>query len=63
MIDLAGARWRKSRRSGSQSNCVELAVSGRAVRDSKNPEGGVLVFDQRAAAGFLSAVKAGRFDG
>jgi len=40
--DLTGAIWRKSRRSNSGGNCVEVASSIPgivAVRDSKNPEG------------------------
>jgi hypothetical protein len=39
--------WVKSSHSGGQSaNCVEIAAlpdGGRAVRDSKNPDGAVLV--------------------
>jgi Domain of unknown function (DUF397) len=56
-MNLSGARWRRSSRSGMQSNCVELANAG-AVRDSKNP-GPALPAD---LAGLLSAVKTGRFD-
>lgn len=65
MTDLTTA-WRKSSRSGENGNsCVELAYAGRtlAVRDSKNPAGGVLLVEGRAAAGLLGALKAGRFDG
>ncbi|NUT51187.1 MAG: DUF397 domain-containing protein [Saccharothrix sp.] len=45
-MDLSNVRWRKSSRSSSQANCVEVArVAGRvAVRDSKNPDGPVLLF-------------------
>ncbi|MFC0100393.1 DUF397 domain-containing protein [Micromonospora marina] len=42
-MDLSGARWRKSTRSG--GNCVEVAgnLSGVVgVRDSKDPAGPVL---------------------
>jgi uncharacterized protein DUF397 len=35
-------RFRKSRRSGGESNCVELAADLRQVRDSKCPDGAVL---------------------
>jgi len=60
MTDLS-AEWRKSSRSGGNNGqCVELARGGRAIRDSKNPAGGALLVDERAAAGFLTAVKAGR---
>jgi hypothetical protein len=37
-------RWRKSSRSGVESNCVELGNTG-AVRDSKNPNGPALAAD------------------
>lgn len=47
--------WRKSSRSGSQTNCVELANWG-AVRDSKNPTGPALAVD---IAALLAAIKAG----
>lgn len=51
--------WRKSSRSGSAAQCVELAVTDRAtgVRDTKNREGGTLVFGARAFSAFLADVK------
>lgn len=36
--------WRKSSKSGSESNCVELGSTG-VVRDSKNPAGPTLAVD------------------
>lgn len=59
-MDLAGATWRKSSRSGSQSDCVEVACTGTigAVRDSKNPHGRVLAVD---LPDLLRAVKADIF--
>lgn len=68
-MDLRGAKWRKSSRSGNVGACVEVAVVPRrgagtgaggvgtgaggvgagavegcaAVRDSKNPDGGVIL--------------------
>lgn len=51
--------WRKSTRSGSESNCVELAGTLNAVRDSKNVSGPVLCVD---LAAFLAEVKAGTYD-
>lgn len=46
--DLSRAVWRKSARSsGTGQNCVEVAANLPgivAVRDSKNPDGGVLSF-------------------
>ncbi|MCS7480003.1 DUF397 domain-containing protein [Umezawaea endophytica] len=63
MTDLSHATWRKSSRSGGDNGqCVELAHSGQAIRDSKNPSGHALRFDQRTAVRFLAAVKNGRFD-
>jgi hypothetical protein len=66
--------WRKSSRSGSQTNCVELGwrksskstsqtncvelSNTGAVRDSKNPNGPILTVDLSA---FLAAFKSGRF--
>ncbi|MEV5537491.1 DUF397 domain-containing protein [Saccharopolyspora shandongensis] len=57
--------WRKSSRSGSgANNCVELAIGEAAtyIRDTKDRDGGTLRVHQRAWAGFLGSVKAGRFD-
>jgi hypothetical protein len=67
-------RWRKSSRSGSQTNCVELAwrkssrsaaqtdcvelANTGAVRDSKNPTGPILTVDLTP---FLTAIKSGEF--
>lgn len=63
-MDLSRTVWRKSSRSGSQSACVELAaVPGRvAARDSKNPDGGTLVFGRVRWAAFTSRAKSGTFD-
>jgi Domain of unknown function (DUF397) len=53
-----GVRWRRSSRSGgTNGNCVELAHTLNAVRDSKNPNGPSL----RADLGRLvQVVKDGR---
>lgn len=36
-MDITDHRWRKTIRSGAQSNCVEASHRLTAVRDSKNP--------------------------
>ncbi|MEU4801184.1 DUF397 domain-containing protein [Actinosynnema sp. NPDC023587] len=53
--------WRKSSRSASAAQCVELAVADAVtgVRDTKNRDGGTLIFKARAFRAFLSVVKAG----
>ncbi|GGP63650.1 DUF397 domain-containing protein [Saccharothrix coeruleofusca] len=58
-VELSTLRWRKSARSGTASNCVELARVGAAVavRDSKNPAGPVLVFPSARLAAFLTGVR------
>ncbi|MER7546509.1 DUF397 domain-containing protein [Spirillospora sp. NPDC127506] len=50
-MDLTDAKWRRSSYSGSNGgNCVELAdVAGAvAVRDSKDPDGPVLLLTRAA---------------
>jgi hypothetical protein len=49
--------WKKSSYSNaSGGTCVELAYFG-AVRDSKNPDGPVLVVSRAALESFVAAVK------
>jgi hypothetical protein len=57
--------WKKSSRSGSTGNCVEVARNLRgmvAVRDSKDPDGPNLVFAPGEWNAFVTAVLNGRFE-
>jgi hypothetical protein len=56
--ELSRARWRKSSHSGGGNDCVEVAFvgGGAAVRDSKDPEGGVLGLPAPGWRGLLAAV-------
>ncbi|MET8833000.1 DUF397 domain-containing protein [Micromonospora sp. NPDC004540] len=60
-MDLTGARWRKSTRSGSNGGaCVEVAgnLPGFvAVRDSKDPTGPALTFAPDAWRAFVAFAK------
>ena len=59
-VDPSGATWRKSTYSnGSGGNCVEVAdlPNGRAVRDSKHPQGPVLEFTRDAWRAFVQGIE------
>jgi hypothetical protein len=64
-VDLSGATWHKSRRSGAEGNCVEVADNLPhivAVRDTKDRDGGTLTFSPGVWSAFLDDIKAGKFD-
>jgi hypothetical protein len=55
----AETTWRKSSYSANTGTCVEITSALDRIRDSKNPHGPTLQVD---VAGFVRAVKTGRFD-
>ncbi|MFD5464633.1 DUF397 domain-containing protein [Kitasatospora sp. NPDC127059] len=62
--DLSRASWFKSSYSGNGGSCVEVSpdiVGVVPVRDSKDPEGPVLVFRGAAWASFIAATVSGEF--
>lgn len=57
---MSSTQWRKASRSGSNGGqCVELAATSRsvAVRDSKNPDGPMLIFSRETFRAFAAEVK------
>lgn len=63
-LGLSGAQWRKSSYSGNTGNCVEVVITDQAigVRDSKNPDGGVLSVTPSAWRAFIRSLKRKDFD-
>lgn len=62
--DLSNAVWRKASLSTETDKCVEVAhVEGVvAMRDSKQPEGPVLIFTPAEWRAFLGGANLGEFD-
>jgi len=61
-MDLTSAAWRTSSYSGNNGgNCVQVATlpGTIAVRDSKDPDGPVLLLDPQAWHAFTTSLKAG----
>ena len=55
----------KSRHSNAEGNCVEVAPlvdGGRAMRNSRDPDGPALVYTSAEVAAFLAGAKDGEFD-
>ncbi|WP_239377641.1 DUF397 domain-containing protein [Frankia sp. Cj5] len=64
-VDLSRAVWRKSARSNNGGACVEVArnlPSVVAVRDSKDPDGPVLIFTRDEWVAFIGGVTDGEFN-
>jgi hypothetical protein len=63
---LPALTWQKSRRSNPSGNCVEMARlpdgRGVAVRNSRDPDGPVLIYTLEEIAALLAGVRDGDFD-
>jgi hypothetical protein len=62
---LSGLVWQKSRRSNPSGNCVEMAElpdGGIAIRNSRDPQGPVLVYSRAEIEAFIEGAKDGDFD-
>jgi hypothetical protein len=55
--------WRKASKSAGNGECVEVATASAyvAIRDSKNPKGGMLQSSPSTWQSFLSGIKQGAF--
>ena len=64
--DLPALKWQKSRRSNPSGNCVELAVlpgeRAIAIRNSRDPDGPVLIYTVDEIAAFVLGARDGDFD-
>jgi hypothetical protein len=62
---LQDVTWRKSTRSNSQGDCVELALLPEgiiAVRNSRDPAGPALIWTRAEIAAFIRGARDGDFD-
>ncbi|WP_305786632.1 DUF397 domain-containing protein [Symbioplanes lichenis] len=57
------SKWRTAKACAAQ-NCVQVAFidGGIALRDSKNPDGGILRYSLREWRDFVAGVREGEFD-
>lgn len=61
---LSNVQWRKSSRSGYETNCIDVAaaIDRIFIRDSKAPTGPIISCNHAGWMTFLGAVKNGDFD-
>ncbi|NEB89028.1 DUF397 domain-containing protein [Streptomyces anulatus] len=62
--EAEGVQWVKARSSQGDGNCVELAKldSGVAIRNSRFPSSGALLYTPEEVRRFIAAAKSGEFD-
>jgi hypothetical protein len=58
-LDTSRVPWRKSSRSSDKANCVEVGLGGSVVgvRDTKDRDGGTLVFSVEQWAHFVQELR------
>ena len=63
-MDRSRAAWRKAAKSNGSGSCVEVAqVDGQFwVRDSKDPDGPILLFTPNEWDAFLDGARKGEFN-
>ena len=63
-VERAGLAWLKAQSSSHNGACVEIAeTAGKiAIRDSKDPDGPILVYTATEFRAFLSGAQNGEFD-
>ena len=65
LLDLSGASWRTSSFSQDGGECVQAAFlpdGTIALRNSRDPDGAVLIYTPREWDAFLKGAKDGEFD-
>jgi Domain of unknown function (DUF397) len=62
--ERAELNWVKAKRSGSNGQCIEIASAADkiAIRDSKDPDGPILVYTPGEFKAFLHGTQNGEFD-
>ena len=62
--ERASLTWLKAQSSGANGQCVEIASTAHkvAIRDSKDPDGPILVYTPGEFKAFLDGARSGEFD-